>query len=483
MFDALRLKISQSIIPKDSVGRPYQLSLISPNSTGGTSPRLGTTELLKAYTEMPWLRALVNKVGKSVGSTHWTLLNVRESKNDRKSIRPYKLQRAPIELRRTLIKSYVKQERIGEIENHPLLDLLVRGNDHFLGQTVFQLVQMYLDLVGEAFLIKERNVLGTPVNLWPIPPDWIKEFPTTDNFSYKITIGAVQVDVPMTEIIAFIDPDPANPYGRGTGIAKSLGDELETDEYAAKHLKNFFFNRARPDIIISGDNLGTSDTKRLEERWLEKHRGFWNAFKPHFISRKIDITQLGQSFENMQMIEIRKHERDTVIQVYGVPPEKLGVVGESKRSTIAAADLFWTKDIITPRLEHIRMVLQEHLVRNFDDRLVLDYELPEVQDDEHRLEVMKAAPWAWSRNEWRETIGSDPDEERGDVYVQQLNLNEVPTKTPIDEVPSAPVEEPITIEDDSDSLDESLISEAVTDNLEKICDTVKERLLMKRRGI
>ncbi len=477
MFDNLRLKIAQSMLPRNS-GSPYQLTLTSPTSTQSTAPRLGTSELLDAYTTMPWLRALVNKVGKSVGSAHWVLFNVSESGNNLKSIRPYKLQRAPIELRQKIIDKYSKKDRIREIENNPLLDLLVKGNSQFLGQTVFQLVQTHLDLVGEAFLIKERNILGTPVNLWPIPPDWINALPTADNFAYQLTIGAVRFDVPMTEIIPFIDPDPANPYGRGTGIAKSLGDELETDEFASKHLKNFFFNRARPDIIIAGDNLGMSDTKRLEERWLEKHRGFWNAFKPHFLSRKVDITQLGQSFENMQMVDIRKHERDTVIQVYGFPPEKFGIVNESKRSTIAAADLFWSKDVLTPRLEHIRMILQEKLVPDFDPRIVLDYELPEVQDSEHKLAVMKVAPWAWSRNEWRATIGTDPDKKRGDVYVQQLNLNEVPTETPVDEVPSAPIEDIPAIEDNT--LDQSLISEAVNNNLGKMCDAVKKKLLLKQ---
>ena len=62
------------------------------------------------------------------------------------------------------------------------------------------------------------------------------------------------------------------------------------------------------------------------------------------------------------------------INVFGIPPEKLGVVNESKRSTIAAADFFWNKDIILPRMEFIRMFLQLHLVPDFDDKLILDYE-------------------------------------------------------------------------------------------------------------
>ena len=44
--------------------------------------------------------------------------------------------------------------------------------------------------------------------------------------------------MPPEDVIVFKDPDPANPYGRGSGIGKALGDELDTDEFAAQHIEN-----------------------------------------------------------------------------------------------------------------------------------------------------------------------------------------------------------------------------------------------------
>ena len=38
-----------------------------------SSPRRGTRELLKIYSDSPWLRAIVNKIGKSVAETQWLL--------------------------------------------------------------------------------------------------------------------------------------------------------------------------------------------------------------------------------------------------------------------------------------------------------------------------------------------------------------------------------------------------------------------------
>jgi len=234
--------------------------------------------------------------------------------------------------------------------------------------------------------------------------------------------GGREVQVALNDVIHFRDPDPANPYMRGIGNAKALADELETDEYAAKHLKQFFYNRARPDLIISGDNLSSQDTARLEEKWLAKHQGFWKAWKPHFFSRKIDVKEVGQSFENMQMIELRKYERDMIIQVYGFPPEKFGIVNESKRATISAADFFWTKDIVQPRVELLRDVLQGCLVPMFDEKLILDFESPVVQDQEHELAVMKSAPWAFTQNQWLKKAGLAEIGEDGEVSLIPVNM-------------------------------------------------------------
>lgn len=292
-----------------------------------TPPRLGTTELLKSYNSMPWLRAVVNKVGQGVGSTSWRLfIRVSNNRGSRKYVKSSQLQKYPLEIRQKALSLSLERGEVEEIFDHPILDLLSSGNPKLLGSTIIKVTQQHIDLVGEAYWIFERNSLGVPIVIWPIPPDWVKGLPTKDSPFYSISFGSKTFHVPESEILAFIDPDPSNPYARGSGIAASLGDELEIDEFSSKHLKNFFFNRARPDLIISGEGLSREDTVRLEQKWLDTHQGFWNSFKPHFLNRKVEIKEVGQSFENMQITQLRKQERDTIMQVYGIPPEKLGVL-------------------------------------------------------------------------------------------------------------------------------------------------------------
>ena len=392
-------------------------------------PKKGTAELLAIYSQSPWLRAIVNKIGRAVGDANWRLYALKKP-NGRASF-DSRLAMSASNVRQPNIHNKLSTGDVLEIPVNPLLELLSYGNEVLTGKIVLQLTAQYIDLVGEAFWVLDRNALRVPSAIWPVPPTWVRKLPTKSQPYYEMCSGnSGVVEVPEHAVIHFKEVDPADPYGRGTGIAKSLGDEIEIDEYAAKHVKSFFYNRARPDIIISGDNIGRDDTARLEEKWLQKHQGFMNAFKPMFFSRKIDIKELNQTMENMQMVELRKQERDTFISVFGIPPEVLGVIGDSKRSTIAMADLFWTRNIIAPRMEVLRDVLQRHLVPLFDDRLILDFDSPVIQDKEYKLEIMKAAAHAFTINDWRDAADTPSLGPAGDVLVVPMNSVSVRVKPP-----------------------------------------------------
>lgn len=388
------------------------------------APKRGTRELLRLYSDSPWLRAIVSKIARAVAETDWMLYARRDRKSG-KYIMPGNIRRHNGSVRENLLLKALEVNDIDAIDDHPLLEMLERGtgNPRLSGFASVEVTQKHLDLTGEAFwLIEPDQTTGVPYAFWPLPPSWVTNLPTEANPWYELNVpGGVQVKIPISMIVPFIDPDPENPYGRGSGISKALDDEIQIDEFAAKHAKSFFLNRARPDIIISGQFISPKDSERLEKQWVADHQGFWKSFKPLFFSQKIDVKELSQTFESMQMVQIRKHERDTFINVFGAPPEKFGIVGESKRSTINAADYFWNKDIIKPRIEMIRRMIQQVLVPRFDERLLLYYDTPVIQDEEFKLNAMKLAPHAVTVNEWRKVQGFDSLGPAGDVLVVPMN--------------------------------------------------------------
>lgn len=397
----------------------------------GTPPTRGTAEYLRAYSQMPWLRAVACRIATGVASADWQLYVVRkQGKRASFDGRVKAIQRAPAQLRRHLLKQAATDQDLQQITEHPLLDVLGKANDFQTGLSMRKVTQLHLDLTGDAFWLKERDALGTVIGVWPIPPSWIMATPTPTFRFFRVSYRAWRGAIPDTEFVWFNEPDPLNPYGRGSGITQSLSDELETDEYAARHTKAFFYNQARPDLIISpkgGVGLNPSNVERMEQKWLDQSQGFFRAFKPFFLNREVDVKELNANFRNIQLVQLREHERNVIMQTFGVPPEILGVLESSNRATIDAADYFMSRYVIEPRLEFLRSVLQERFAPEYDEKLIVEYVSPVQDDRAGQLEAAKAAPWALSMDEWREMSGHPKmeDPEAGDIHMLGIRPSSV----------------------------------------------------------
>lgn len=395
-------------------------------SAVGAQPESGNVELLDGYRTQPWLRAVAFRVAHAVSATPWVLYRTTNKKAPRSRV----IQRAHGAGRQALIKAALQEEKLTPIESHVFLDALADANSYLVGPALFLLTQVYLDVVGEAFWVKERNGLGAPIGFWPIPSYWVKSTPTVRNPFFQVQWAGWRGAIPDTEILWMTDPDPMNPYGRGTGLGRALAEEIETDTYAARHTKMTFLNRARPDLIIWPEetkyDAGTIDdanAKRLAEKWRAEHQGFWRASLPYFATRKLGVKELNQSFNDLQLTDLRKHERDIIIQVFGVPPEELGIIENSNRATIDAADFLFKRNVVVPRLELLRAYMQERLLPEYDERLIIDYVSPVEEDREFILSVATAAPHTLKVDEWRKLAGQPPlPDGQGDVFLYSKEL-------------------------------------------------------------
>lgn len=394
---------------------------------GGQSVPKGTADYLRAYSHMPWLRAVVGRVSYDVAATEWRLY-VAVDKGGRK-VRNAMVQRASAPQRDILLRQMKSSGELEEIIQHPALDLLANANSVQTGLAARRVTQAHLDLVGEAFWLLERNPLGMPIGIWPLPPSWVTGTPSVQSPFYRVSFRGWQGTIPASEIIWYSDPDPLNPYGRGSGTSQALGDELETDEYASKHLKSFYQNNARPDLIVwpKGDQpLQDEQVERLEEGWNARSQGFWRRFKPFFLKREVEVKELSQNFQSQQIIDLRKYERDTIMQVFGVSPEVLGVVVGSNRATAAMSETIYQRRVLVPRLELQRTVMQERLMPLFDERIIVNYVSPVVRDAELELDAAKAFPAGPNVDEWRRMQGLDPlPDDKGKVHIGPMTYGPV----------------------------------------------------------
>lgn len=410
-----------------------------PSTRGDALPR-GANDTLAGYANLPWLRAVTGRIAQAMAATDWQLYAVR--KPQQRAIKSPFLQRASGSVRRKALSDMIENENADLITDHVLLDLLHDGNPYHTGVQLWRLTSASLDLVGEVYWLLQRNGVGAPAALWPIPPTWVLETPVPGRDTYRINFKGRYAEVPATEMVALMDPNPSDPYGRGTGLAVALGDELATDEYAAKLVRQFFLEGARPDFMIWPRNtemgLDPAELKRFTNDWLNRHQGYQRAWRPYMAGQEMGVHEFDKDFAKMQMTELRQFERDTIIQTYGMPPEMLGVLESSNRATIEAAEYIFTRWVLVPRLELVRSILQERLVPQFDDRLVIDYVSPVPEDKARELDAAKAQPHVLTVNEWRSLAGKERVDD-GDVYMMPPSLTPVES---LDEAPEPMIEEP-----------------------------------------
>lgn len=333
----------------------------------GDPPVRGTREFLEVYETSPTVRSVFGRIATSVGSTEWQL----EGKGK-------------------------------PITNHLLLSALRSPNVFMSGHQLLKITQLCLDLVGDAFWLKVRNGLGAPIGFYPIPPHWIAELPTPDNPTFRVSQYGWQERIPDTDIFWIHDAAPVDPYRRGSGLVRAMGDELETAEYASKHAKQIFFNRAIPEFVVMDEGASTDEINRHEVAFNQRLQGFWRWYKPYFVNRKLDFWQPQQmNLENLTLVPLMKHERDVIFQTCGMPPEQMGLVENSNRATIDGSDYVYESRIVRPRREFLRDAIQTGLAPEYDERLVFGFVDTVPEDKEHRLNIAKAAPHALTLDEWR----------------------------------------------------------------------------------
>lgn len=453
-------KTATGVFDAGAVARTYGLLQGVQPGGMGVPPVRGTQQYLAAFSEMPWLNAVGDRIATAVARSEWQLFVERGPGRKRAthSARVKAIQRcADRKTRRRLLKQMAEDGDLEPITEHPFLDIVSNANSYQTGFGMRRVTQLHIDLTGDAFWLKERDAQGTVVGVWPVPPHWVQSTPTPAFPFFRVMFRAWRAVVPDTEWVWFSYDDPLNPYGRGTSSARALGDELETDEYAAKFTKMFFFNNARPDLIVypkNGQTLREGEQQRLEEDWQSKNAGFWRAFRAHFLSREVEVKELtGMSnMRSMQMIPLREHERNVVLQVYGLPPEILGVLEHSNRSTIDAASYLMARFVVEPRLEFQRQVLQARLVPEYDERLMLEYVSPVDEDRDEQEKAIERAPWALSVDEHRRRMGMPPleDEEVGAMHAVSgavsfktlEQIKEPPAPPMLPGAPGAPVGAP-----------------------------------------
>lgn len=318
-----------------------------------------------------------------------------------------------------------------EITKHPFLDFMAHPNPlhEMTAAACWRLLQIYLELKGEGYFIYEYDGLGRPSEIWPIPTNWVQQTPYLGHPFYEIrTTGGLVRSIPVDDVFCMKDLNPMDPYRRGLGAAEALADEIETDEYAAKFQKKFFFNDATPATLISMPKSSKEQRERFRAEWNERFRGPFNSHGIATIDGDVAVTKLAENMRDMDMMQGRTFLRNAALEHFGVPREIMGITENSNRATADAAMFIYAQNVLTPRLGRREEAINTQLLPLFGEGLIWHFDdiIPRSQDFDKALALDAYNAGLLTKNESRELIGFEPTE-NGDVFkitMSDLFLNE-----------------------------------------------------------
>lgn len=320
-------------------------------------------------------------------------------------------------------------EIIGEHEVYDLLERPCPTFPELDGWTLKYLTFAYIDLVGECGWLKIRDGRKI-ISLLPIPKAWIISKPTIGNHVFQImpygTLGGLVLNVAPEDFVYFKEVDLSDPYGSGKGVSESIADELETDEYASKYQKNFFFNDATPPYVVTGYQGNEQGADRLKKSLKEKIGGFRKAREPAILTGAMDIKPLGISPKELDMTESRKFLRDECLQHYQLPPEIFGIVENSNRATIDSSLYLTQKNVIIPRLKFFERVVNNQLLNEYDD-LICRHNIKVIEDEDLNLRIYQfgVQNGCITKEQFCEKFGINPNPDEGH-YILPLNSMIIP---------------------------------------------------------
>lgn len=401
------MKAAFTGLPNQSILRMAQAFM----PTYGEPPRRSTADWIELYNKSPRMNP-VHQIASDVATSFYGLYKTGDAKKTK-------------------------------LTNNPVQALLKKPSPNLTitEYVLFYITQVYLLLpAGEAFWIKERSGLGKVTELWPVPPSWVLEIPSSVKNYYTIypqgNMQCSPIYVPSMDMIYFKKTDVSNPYLRGVGRANALGDEIETDEFMAKYQKRYFYNDAIPPMVGMMPGADKPTINRTEEMWQQKYGGAHNKHKVAWLNWDAKFELLKETNKDMDFIESRKYLRDVSNQHFSIPPELFGILENSNRSTIDAAYYLYTKNVLRKELKFIDDVLNLQLVPEFADDVYLEHDNVVPEDEEFNLK--KASEGLKNGgilvDEWRLANGW-PELPDGKGQILYTPLNMVPTsmdgKTPL----------------------------------------------------
>lgn len=326
------------------------------------------------------------------------------------------------------------------VTDHPLLDLLDRPNPTQSGDEFFRHMTAYYLLSGNMYLLgTNSDAKRPPLELVLLNPGNVKVVPGDSIFpkAYEYRTTAKTTSYPVDQISGrsqVMHLKTFNPIDPWVGLSPLVAAAYDIDIHngSKRWNKRLLDNDARPSgalVVSDADGkpatLTVEQYTRLKEQIEQNFSGASNAGKPMLLEGGLDWKEMSLNARDMDFTEGKNSAARDIGLAYGVPPQLLGIKGDSTFANMEQATLGFWNDTVLPLLKLEIEALNRWLVPMYGPGLQLWYD----EDEISALEPLRRAKAErinnsgyMTVNEKRRAMGFE-DVQGGDVvFVPSSNI-------------------------------------------------------------
>lgn len=323
----------------------------------------------------------------------------------------------------------------------------------------------------------------------PLNPANVKTIIADDGLSvlrYELDIGSRCLSIPPEYILHFKQSCIQTPFS-GTGSITKMRLTAEGEASSDEFNNEFMKRRATPSIFIKDEESRNSDEfKRTLELLRQNYEGLENSGRLLFMSGKgVDAKTLQLSQKDIQFLETKQFNRQTILSVFGVPPSVAGIPDGMNYASATAFKLNYYESTINPMLKEIESYINLGFMQKRFPGILFQFK--KFNTGDIALVKEELANGIITPNRAAEKMGETADygDEGRDSYYLPSNL--MPISGVIPAAPVAPAPAPVEPAKFIINRMQGKTAEEIQtmiqnpDNVDAICEYYEKKLPTSRR--
>lgn len=318
---------------------------------------------------------------------------------------------------------------------HPLRILLKKPNRYQDNFQFIETIMMALVMRGNSYVAIMRDRAGRPAALIPVHPDRVTIVEADDGeLFYRVSKGSRFENAQIGDLMNIPERDVIHIRGlSGNGLvglsplefaAHTVGFALTSEEYQSR----FFSRGARPSGALKHpEKISKEAADRLKVDWESAYGGMENTGKTVLLEEGMEYQSLSMTSVDAEFLSTRKFTVEEIARIFRVPLHKIGQLDRSTNNNIAAQDISYINDTLSPYIERIETAFELKFDMGDNYEMLFDVWSLMRMDMVALSTAMRTLKMGGliSTNEGRMRLGLNPrDEPEHDVVNQPLNMGD-----------------------------------------------------------